>query len=129
MVQSVLVFKQSSSSCCSNFDIMRPAQHLTTDQQFLTIARLHTGCSQTKVAIELRVSQRSLQQVATVIQRDWKVTGRYRNGQPLATSHTDDFFIVNSALWNRMMNATQLQAYLSVTSDQSKPFTSVWFAC
>uniref|UniRef100_A0A667WHT7 Transposase Tc1-like domain-containing protein n=1 Tax=Myripristis murdjan TaxID=586833 RepID=A0A667WHT7_9TELE len=41
-----------------------------------------------------------------------RVTERHRSGHPLATSHTDDRFIVNSALWNRMMNATQLQARL-----------------
>ena len=33
---------------------MRPRQHLTSDQQYLAIARLQTGCSQTEVATELR---------------------------------------------------------------------------
>uniref|UniRef100_A0A673KE60 Transposase Tc1-like domain-containing protein n=1 Tax=Sinocyclocheilus rhinocerous TaxID=307959 RepID=A0A673KE60_9TELE len=41
-----------------------------------------------------------------------RVTERHRSGRPLATSHADDRFIVNSALRNRMMNATQLQARL-----------------
>uniref|UniRef100_A0A671PR07 Transposase Tc1-like domain-containing protein n=1 Tax=Sinocyclocheilus anshuiensis TaxID=1608454 RepID=A0A671PR07_9TELE len=60
-----------------------------------------------------------------------RVTERHRSGRPLATSHADDRFIVNTALQNRMMNATQLQAmfkggerHLSVTSDHSKPLTS-----
>lgn len=57
-----------------------------------------------------------------------RVRERHKSGCPLATSHTDDCFIVNSALWNQMMNATQLQAHLSVTLDQLKPFTSVWSA-
>ncbi|KAM9332854.1 arfaptin-2b isoform 2-T2 [Pholidichthys leucotaenia] len=38
-----------------------------------------------------------------------------RSGRPLATSHADDRFIVNSALRNLMMNATQLQAHLRET--------------
>ncbi|KAJ8371333.1 hypothetical protein SKAU_G00113610 [Synaphobranchus kaupii] len=46
-----------------------------------------------------------------------RVTERHRSGRPLATSHTDDRFIVNSALRNRMMNATQLQAHLRETGE------------
>ncbi|MED6249193.1 hypothetical protein ATANTOWER_010714, partial [Ataeniobius toweri] len=38
-------------------------------------------------------------------------TERHRSGRPLATSLTDGHFVVNSALQNRMMNATQLQAH------------------
>uniref|UniRef100_A0A3Q3G5H9 Transposase Tc1-like domain-containing protein n=1 Tax=Kryptolebias marmoratus TaxID=37003 RepID=A0A3Q3G5H9_KRYMA len=50
------------------------------------------------------------------LQQTYRETGRvrerHRSGCPLAKSHTDDCFVVNSALWNRMMNATQLQAHL-----------------
>ncbi|MED6232706.1 hypothetical protein ATANTOWER_001310 [Ataeniobius toweri] len=42
-----------------------------------------------------------------------RVTKRHRSGRPLATSHTDDGFIVNSALRNQMINGTQLQAHLT----------------
>uniref|UniRef100_A0A665V7J6 Transposase Tc1-like domain-containing protein n=1 Tax=Echeneis naucrates TaxID=173247 RepID=A0A665V7J6_ECHNA len=43
--------------------------------------------------------------------KDISVTERHRSGRPSATSHTDERFIVNSALRNQMMNATQLQAH------------------
>lgn len=55
------------------------------------------------------------QSVITCCSRDTetgRVTKRHRSGRPLATSHADDRFIVNSALLNRMMNASQLQACL-----------------
>ena len=102
-----LVFKQSSSSCCSHFDIMRPRRHLTTDQQYLAIVRLQTGCSQTDVPTELRVSQSVISRLQQRYRETGRVTERHRSGRPLTTSHTDDRFIVN-----RMMNATQLQAHL-----------------
>uniref|UniRef100_A0A672MYD0 Transposase Tc1-like domain-containing protein n=1 Tax=Sinocyclocheilus grahami TaxID=75366 RepID=A0A672MYD0_SINGR len=41
-----------------------------------------------------------------------RVTERHRSERPLATSHADDSFIVNSALWNQIMNCTQLHAHL-----------------
>ncbi len=66
-----------------------PRQHLTIYQQYLAIARLQVGCSQREVATELSS----------------------------CTSHADDRFIVNSALWNRIMNATQLQARLRDVRD------------
>uniref|UniRef100_A0A3Q3DFA6 Transposase Tc1-like domain-containing protein n=1 Tax=Hippocampus comes TaxID=109280 RepID=A0A3Q3DFA6_HIPCM len=56
---------------------------------------LQTGRYQTEVATELSVSQ-----------------GVIRGGSPLATSFADDRYIVNNALRNRTMNATQLQACL-----------------
>ncbi|MEQ2231386.1 hypothetical protein ILYODFUR_039068 [Ilyodon furcidens] len=56
LVHSELVFKQSSSSCCLHFEIMRPTQHLTVDQQYLAVARLEAGCPQVEAPIELRVS-------------------------------------------------------------------------
>ncbi|KAL7859360.1 hypothetical protein SRHO_G00145070 [Serrasalmus rhombeus] len=62
--------------------------------------------SQTEVATECH------QRVVTEIQREWKSHRKHRSGRPLATAHTDDHLIVNSALRNRMMNATQLQAHL-----------------
>uniref|UniRef100_A0A8C1WHH5 Transposase Tc1-like domain-containing protein n=1 Tax=Cyprinus carpio TaxID=7962 RepID=A0A8C1WHH5_CYPCA len=37
---------------------------------------------------------------------------RHRSAHPLATSDADECFIMNSALRNLMMNATQLQAHL-----------------
>uniref|UniRef100_A0A671VKC8 HTH cro/C1-type domain-containing protein n=1 Tax=Sparus aurata TaxID=8175 RepID=A0A671VKC8_SPAAU len=112
LVQLESVFKQSSSSCCSHFDIMRPRRHLTIDQQYLAIARLQTGCSQTEVATELRVSQSVISRLQQRYRETGRVTERHRSGRPLATSHTDDRFIVNSALRNRMMNADQIQAHL-----------------
>uniref|UniRef100_A0A673K984 Transposase Tc1-like domain-containing protein n=1 Tax=Sinocyclocheilus rhinocerous TaxID=307959 RepID=A0A673K984_9TELE len=40
-----------------------------------------------------------------------RVTERHRSVRPLATSHADDDrFIVNSALWNRMMNVRGTRA-------------------
>jgi len=64
-----------------------------------------------------------------------RVTERYRSGRHLATSHADKSFIVNSALLNWMVSATQLQPCLkgderhpSVISDHSKPHTSAWSA-
>uniref|UniRef100_A0A667XTL2 Transposase Tc1-like domain-containing protein n=1 Tax=Myripristis murdjan TaxID=586833 RepID=A0A667XTL2_9TELE len=89
-----------------------PRRHLTIDQQHLTIARLQTGCSQTEVATELRVSQSVISRMQKRYRETGRVTERHRSGRPLATSHTDDRFIVNSALRNRMMNATQIQACL-----------------
>ncbi|KAJ8352617.1 hypothetical protein SKAU_G00240930 [Synaphobranchus kaupii] len=91
---------------------MRPRRHLTIDQQYLAIARLQTGCSQREVATELRVSQSVISRLQQRYRETGRVTERHRSGRPLATSHTDDRFIVNSALRNRMMNATQLQAHL-----------------
>ncbi|XP_058234807.1 uncharacterized protein LOC131345768 isoform X2 [Hemibagrus wyckioides] len=112
LVPLELVFKQSSSSCCSHFDIMRPRPHLTIDQQNLTIVRLQTGCSQREVATELRVSQSVISRLGQRYRETGRVTERHRSGRPLATSPVDDCFIVNSALRNRIMNATQLQAHL-----------------
>uniref|UniRef100_A0A667WGJ7 Tc1-like transposase DDE domain-containing protein n=1 Tax=Myripristis murdjan TaxID=586833 RepID=A0A667WGJ7_9TELE len=69
---------------------MRPRRHLTIDQ----------------------VSQSVISRLQQRYRETGRVTERHRSGHPLATSHTDDRFIVNSALRNRMMNATQLQAHL-----------------
>ncbi|CAK6970414.1 Transposable element Tcb1 [Scomber scombrus] len=112
LIQLELVFTQSSSSCCSHFDIMRPRRHLTIDQQYLAIVRLQTGCSQTVLATELRVSQSVISRLQQRYRENGRFTERHRSGRPLATSYTDDHFIVNSALRNRMTNATQLQAHL-----------------
>uniref|UniRef100_A0A667Y6R5 Tc1-like transposase DDE domain-containing protein n=1 Tax=Myripristis murdjan TaxID=586833 RepID=A0A667Y6R5_9TELE len=68
--------------------------------------------SYTEVATELRVSQSVISRLQQRYRETGRVTERHRSGRPLATSHTDDRFIVNSALRNRMMNATQLQARL-----------------
>uniref|UniRef100_A0A667XNA2 Transposase Tc1-like domain-containing protein n=1 Tax=Myripristis murdjan TaxID=586833 RepID=A0A667XNA2_9TELE len=73
---------------------------------------LQTGCSQAEVATELRVSQSVISRLQQRYRETGRVTERHRSGRPLATSHTDDRFIVNSALRNRMMNATQLKARL-----------------
>ena len=82
-----------------------------------------------EVATELRVSQSVISRLQQRYRESGRVTEGHRSGHPLAISHTDDQFIVNSALRNRMMNATQLQAHLSVTSDHLKQFTSVWLMC
>ncbi len=111
LVQWQFVFKQSSSSCCSHFDIMRPRRNLTIYQQY-HIARLQMGCSQREVATELKASQSVISRLQQRHRETGRVTERHRSGHPLATSHADDCFIVNSALWNRIMNATQLQARL-----------------
>uniref|UniRef100_A0A673ARX4 Transposase Tc1-like domain-containing protein n=1 Tax=Sphaeramia orbicularis TaxID=375764 RepID=A0A673ARX4_9TELE len=74
---------------------------------------LQTGCSQMEVATELRVSQRVISRLQQRYRETGRVTERHRSGRPLATSNTNDCFIVYSALWNRMMNATQPQAHLS----------------
>jgi len=112
LVQLEMVFKQPSSSCYSHFDIMRPRLHLTTDQQYLVTTRLQTRCCQTDVTTELRVSQSVISRLQQRHRETGRVTERHRGECPLATSHTDDCFIVNNALRNRMMNATQLQAHL-----------------
>uniref|UniRef100_A0A3B3QRZ8 Transposase Tc1-like domain-containing protein n=1 Tax=Paramormyrops kingsleyae TaxID=1676925 RepID=A0A3B3QRZ8_9TELE len=62
--------------------------------------------------VELRVSQSVISRLQQGYRATGRVTERHRSGRPLATSHTDDRFIVNSALRNRMMNATQFQAQL-----------------
>ena len=85
LVQWQFVFEQSSSSCCSYFDITRPRRHLTIDQQWLAIARLHMGCFQRGVATELQVSESV-------------ITQRHRRGRPLARSHADGCLIVSSGL-------------------------------
>lgn len=128
LVQSELVLKQSASSFCSHFVIMRPSQHLTFHQQplatwYLTIARFQTGCSQTEVATELRVSE-CHQQIAT--ERRGRVTERHTSRHTLATSHTDYHFIVNTALRNQMMNATQLQAHLREVRGTQVPLQTIW---
>ncbi len=112
LVQWQFIFKQSSSSCGSHFDIMRPRRHLTIYQQYLALARLQMGCSQREFATELKVSQSVISRLQQRHRETGRVTERYRSGCALATSHADDRFIVNSALWNRIMNATQLQARL-----------------
>ena len=64
------------------------------------------------------------QQGAKVIQRVW-VSGRL-----LATSHTDDRFIVNRFMWNQMMNATQLQSQRKeVSSSPSQPIRYCLYQC
>ncbi|KAL7840682.1 hypothetical protein AOLI_G00260050 [Acnodon oligacanthus] len=65
-----------------------------------------------EVAPVLRVSQSVISRLQKRYRETGRVTERHRSGRPLATSHTDDCFIVNSALRNQMMNATQLQAHL-----------------
>ena len=89
---------------------MRPRRHLTMDQQYLAIAMLQTGRSQTEVATEFRVSQSVISRLQQRHRETGRVTERHRSGRPLATSHADDGYIVNNALRNQMMNATQLQA-------------------
>ncbi len=74
--------------------------------------RLQTGCSQREVATEIRVSQSVISRLQQRHRETGRVTERHRSGHPLDTSHADDRFIVNSALRNRMMKATQLQARL-----------------
>uniref|UniRef100_A0A3B1IY54 Transposase Tc1-like domain-containing protein n=1 Tax=Astyanax mexicanus TaxID=7994 RepID=A0A3B1IY54_ASTMX len=91
---------------------MRPRRHLTIDQQYLAIAMLQTGHSQTEVATELRVSQSVISRLQQRYRETGRVTERRRSGRPLATSQADDRYIVNNALRNRMMDATQLQAHL-----------------
>uniref|UniRef100_A0A667ZG46 Transposase Tc1-like domain-containing protein n=1 Tax=Myripristis murdjan TaxID=586833 RepID=A0A667ZG46_9TELE len=76
------------------------------------LSQLQTGCSQTEVATELRVSQSVISRLQKRYRETGRLTERHRSGRPLATSHTDDRFIVNNALRNRMMNATQIQACL-----------------
>uniref|UniRef100_A0A3B3S651 Transposase Tc1-like domain-containing protein n=1 Tax=Paramormyrops kingsleyae TaxID=1676925 RepID=A0A3B3S651_9TELE len=68
---------------------MRPRRHLTIEVSQTVISMLQQGYRETG-----------------------RVTERHRSGRPLITSYTDDGFIVNSVLRNRMMNATQLQAHL-----------------
>ena len=80
------------------------------DQQYLAIAMLQTGRSQTEVATEFRVSQSVISRLQQRHRETGRVTERHRSGRPLATSHADDGYIVNNALRNQMMNATQLQA-------------------
>ena len=91
---------------------MRPRRHLTMDQQSLAIAMLQTGRSQMEVATELGVSQSVISRLQQRYRETGRVTERRRSGRPLATSRADDRYIVNTALRNRMMNATQLQARL-----------------
>ena len=91
---------------------MTPRRHLTTDQQSLAIAMLQTGRSQMEVATELGVSQSVISRLQQRYRETGRVTERRRSGRPLATSRADDRYIVNAALRNRMMNATQLQARL-----------------
>uniref|UniRef100_A0A3Q1FV87 Transposase Tc1-like domain-containing protein n=1 Tax=Acanthochromis polyacanthus TaxID=80966 RepID=A0A3Q1FV87_9TELE len=73
---------------------------------------LQKGCSQTEVATELGVSQSVINRLQQRYRETGRVTERCRSGRPLATSRADDRYIVNTALRNRMMNATQLQACL-----------------
>ncbi|MED6274995.1 hypothetical protein CHARACLAT_021936 [Characodon lateralis] len=105
LVQTEFVFKQSSSSCRSHFDIMRPKQHRTIDQQFLAIESLQTGCSWTEAATELRVSQSFISRLRQRSRETGRDTKWHRSGDPLTKSHTDDRFIVKRAMQNRMMNA------------------------
>ncbi|MEQ2224277.1 hypothetical protein ILYODFUR_005781 [Ilyodon furcidens] len=86
-------------------NLYRPRRHLTIDQQYLV--------AQTEVANELKESQSVISRLQQRYRETGIVTERHRGGHPLATSHTYDCFIVNSALQNRMMNATQLWTHLS----------------
>ncbi|MED6253694.1 hypothetical protein ATANTOWER_029166 [Ataeniobius toweri] len=94
------------------FTFLHHETNKTINQQYLTIARLQTGCSQTEVATELGDSQSVISRFQQRYRETGRVTERHRSGRPLATSHSDVRFIVKSALWNWMMNATQLQARL-----------------
>uniref|UniRef100_A0A673HIB9 Transposase Tc1-like domain-containing protein n=1 Tax=Sinocyclocheilus rhinocerous TaxID=307959 RepID=A0A673HIB9_9TELE len=60
----------------------------------------------------LRVSQSVISRLQQRHRETGRVTESHRSGRPLATSHAGDRFIVNSALRNRVLNATQLQAHL-----------------
>lgn len=51
---------------------------------------------------------------------------RRRRGHPLATSHTDDCFIVNSALQNQMITATQLHAHLREVRGNLVLHQTIW---
>uniref|UniRef100_A0A8B9R341 Transposase Tc1-like domain-containing protein n=1 Tax=Astyanax mexicanus TaxID=7994 RepID=A0A8B9R341_ASTMX len=72
---------------------------------------LQTGHSHMDVATELRVSQSVISRLQRY-RKTGRVTERRKSGRPLATSQADDRYIVNNALRNRMMNATQLQGCL-----------------
>uniref|UniRef100_A0A672N3I9 Transposase Tc1-like domain-containing protein n=1 Tax=Sinocyclocheilus grahami TaxID=75366 RepID=A0A672N3I9_SINGR len=63
-----------------------------------------------EVTTELTVSQSVISRCKRRHRETGRVTERHRSGRPLATSHAEDRCIENSALWNQMMNATQLQA-------------------
>ncbi len=86
LVQWQFVFKLSSSSCCSHFDIMRPRRHLTIDHQYLAIARLQMGCSQREAATELKVSQSVISRLQQRHRETGRVTERHRSGRPLTAS-------------------------------------------
>ncbi len=64
------------------------------------------GCSQREVATELKVSQSVISRLQQRHRETGRVTERHRSGRLLATSHADDRYIENSALWNWIMNAT-----------------------
>lgn len=80
---------------------------LVFKQSTFDIIRLQTGCSHMEVATELRVSQSIIVRLQQRYRETGRVTERYTSGRPLATSHADHCFIVNSALWN----GTQLQEH------------------
>uniref|UniRef100_A0A3Q3XEF2 Uncharacterized protein n=1 Tax=Mola mola TaxID=94237 RepID=A0A3Q3XEF2_MOLML len=72
---------------------------------------LQTGCSQGRLPLSLEC-QSVISRLQQRHRETGRVTERHRSGRPLATSHADGCFNVNSGLRNQMMSANQLQARL-----------------
>lgn len=96
----------------TDIDIKRSRRRLTIHQKDLAIARLQAGRSQSQVAHELGVSQSVIGRLHKRHQETGTVSERPRSGRPMSTSGADDRFIVDHALKNGSINATQLQARL-----------------
>ncbi|MEQ2182529.1 hypothetical protein GOODEAATRI_023273, partial [Goodea atripinnis] len=122
-VKSVGSFKQSSSCCFSRFDIMRPRRYLTIDQQYLTIVKLQTGCSQTEVVTERSVTEYHLQVTTERLEESQKA----RDVDVFWPHPTDDHFIANRDLQKQMMNCT-LQTHLKTLKCHSSPFKTIYLS-
>lgn len=123
------VFKQSSSSYCSQFDIIRPRQHLTDDQQYLARQDVLKG--------KLPLSLQCHRVTSAGCNRHWetgRVTERHKGGCPLAKYPADDHCELCSVEPDDECHLTPGtfkvgERHPSVMSDHSKLPTSAWSAC
>ncbi|MEQ2228769.1 hypothetical protein ILYODFUR_012198 [Ilyodon furcidens] len=112
---------------------MRPRKHLTINQQYFPLCGFKQDVLKCKWPMSLECFRASS---AGCNKEYGRVTIRHKSGCPLATSHTDDCFIVNSAVTVPGDECHSTPGTFkggernpSVMSDHLKQFISAWSAC
>lgn len=85
---------------------------LTEAQRWRAVGMLQTGSNQVQTANVMRTSQSVVSRLWTRYRRTGQVADLQRSGRPKSTNGRDDRLVVNQALRNRRLTATDLQQYL-----------------